>query len=387
MHVKGFLHKMFSPVMHNKRFETLFLTVTALLKNKKLSVTELGRGMRLPIQERSGIRRADRFLSNDKLHAERFDILKALAKEVVGNQSRPCIIVDWSDVPNTFNCVLRAAYIADGRAITLYEKVHPLKKLSNPAVEKKFLKALKLLLPKRCKPIIITDAGFHNKWFKEVLSLGWDYIGRVRCGKKCSFDNGRTWKKYTELFNKASTKPKSLGSVLLCSTNKMETNLYLFKEKFKNRSLLNKYGKKRSGTGSLDYRKAAKEAWVIASSMFGRLMAKRVIKIYKSRMQIEEGFRDLKSSKTGFGFEHAYSKKIDRIEILLLISAIASFIAWIIGWAAEKNNLHFQFQSNTIKKRRVLSLFYLGCQIIKRNIKISPNDLKLATQAGITQNV
>jgi transposase len=112
-------------------------------------------------------------------------------------------------------------------------------------------------------------------------------------------------------------------------------------------------------------------------------MAKRVVKIYKKRMQIEEAFRDLKSSRYGLGFEDAYSKKIKRIEILLLIAALASFIAWLVGWIAEQNKLHYQFQSNSIKDRRVLSFFYLGCEVIKRRIKITINMLETAIKGGL----
>jgi len=39
---------------------------------------------------------------------------------------------------------------------------------------------LKMMLPKSCKPIIVTDAGFRIPWFQLVESLGWDFIGRVR---------------------------------------------------------------------------------------------------------------------------------------------------------------------------------------------------------------
>ena len=101
-------------------------------------------------------------------------------------------------------------------------------------------------------------------------------------------------------------------------------------------------------------------------------------------MQIEEGFRDLKSSKYGFGFENARSKNKKRIEILLLIASVASFIAWLIGWATEKNKLHYQFQSNTIKNRRVLSLFYLGCRVIKKERQKQCSLLERIISEGLT---
>lgn len=86
-------------------------------------------------------------------------------------------------------------------------------------------------------------------------------------------------------------------------------------------------------------------------------------------MQIEQNFRDLKSSQYGFGFEHAYSKSIERIQVLLMIAMLATLIAYLTGLVAENYQWHYCFQANTSKNKRVLSLFYLGCRIIKKKIK------------------
>lgn len=77
------------------------------------------------------------------------------------------------------------------------------------------------------------------------------------------------------------------------------------------------------------------------------------------RMQIEEGFRDLKS--TNVATQHIY-----RLHVFFLIAVLACILAWIIGWVAEQNNLQRQYQANSTKNRRVLSLFYLGYRIILR---------------------
>ena len=381
MHVNGFLHKLLSSVMHKKRLSTLILMVSTVLNTKKLSLTGLGREMDLPIKERSGIRRADRFLGNKKLYEEKDCIHELLTKSAIGSTVRPDIIVDWSNIPNTTHNTLRAALVAQGRAITLYEEVHPEKKLGNEEVQKNFLIKLAKLLPEGCRPIIITDGGFHNNWFEEVLSCGWDYIGRIRggSGKKYFQEGEKDWKECANLFKKATSTPKYLGKVILSRNNPMETYLYLIKGKWKGRKSLNKLGKKRQDTDAKDYQKAAREPWLLATSLCkGCKIPKRVVKKYYTRMQIEEGFRDLKSSRYGFGFENAYTKKIARIEVLLLISMLASYIAWLTGYVIERNKLHFQFQSNTIKTRRVLSLFFLGCRAIKRKIKISLRILEAA---------
>lgn len=83
-------------------------------------------------------------------------------------------------------------------------------------------------------------------------------------------------------------------------------------------------------------------------------------------MQIEEGFRDLKSTKYGFGFEHVNTLHIYRLNVFFLIAMLSSFLAWIIGWLAEKVNLQARYQANSTKNKRVLSLFYLGYRIILR---------------------
>ena len=148
-----------------KRLVTLSAFVLATINTKKLSLTGLGRSADFNIQERSAIRRADRFIGNDYLHAERKLIFQTVIQQLIGNKQRPNIIVDWSPVPNSKNHILRAAFMLDGRALTLYEEVHSGKKLGNAKVQKKFLASLKSLFPENCKPIVVTDAGFHNNWF------------------------------------------------------------------------------------------------------------------------------------------------------------------------------------------------------------------------------
>lgn len=381
MHVKGFLHKLLSSVMHKKRLETLTIMVMTVLKNKRLSLTELGRAMDLPIKERSGIRRSDRFLGNKKLYQEREVIHARVIKQLIGNKAHPDIIVDWSNIPNTTHNVLRAALVTKGRAITLYEEIHPEKKLGNQKVQNKFLHRLKKLLPEHCCPLIITDGGFHNEWFKEIVKLDWNYLGRIRggSGKKYLKETSQEWESCASLLTKATLIPKYKGKVFLCKSNPLKTYFYLFKGKFKGRKSLTMSGKKRKDSDATYYRKVAREPWLLATSLAtGYFMPTKVIKKYSMRMQIEEAFRDLKSSRYGFGFENAHSKNINRIEILLLIATLASLIAWLTGWIAERNELHYQFQSNTVKTRRVLSLFYLGCQVIKKKIKISMSMIEVA---------
>ena len=102
--------------------------------------------------------------------------------------------------------------------------------------------------------------------------------------------------------------------------------------------------------------------------------------IYATRMQIEETFRDTKSIRFGWSFRHARTHSAQRYGVMLLLAALAGFVLTIIGVAAESNQLHLGFQANTIRHRRVLSLFQLGKLIIAAADppKLSQLDLKTA---------
>lgn len=364
MHANELLHQLLSSVMHMKRLKTLKLLVWGLLSDKKLSTTYLGRSIKNEVDEKHNIKRSDRFLSNKHLYKERTPIYKAIISQLIPAYSRPWIIVDWSHVPNTERYILRAALVAKGRALPLYEAVYSKKQENNPKVHQRFLALLKKMLPEHCTPIMVTDAGFCNPWFKAVKAHGWDYVGRVRGKRTFRLGEDKTWHSYKNTGKKATEQGIYLGEGTLAQTNSLCTHFYLIKLPKKYRVALNKLRKKSHYKSDIEHSKSANEPWLLVSSL--NKAPSLIIKIYAYRMTIEEGFRDLKSSKYGFSFEKAHSTKIPRIQILLMIAMLAAFIAYFIGWIAEKNLWHYKFQANSIKNRRVLSLFYLGKRILKK---------------------
>lgn len=372
--------------MHLKRLNSLTEVVRGAFEARQLSVTGLGRALLLPIHERSGIRKVDRLVGNTLLHAQRHEIYRSVSKHLIAHQPHPWIIVDWSPVPNRTDNLLRAALVCEGRALSVYEEVHPESKLGNRKTQSQFLKTLKSILPAGCRPIIVTDAGFHAPWFNAVKQLGWDYVGRVRGAITYCPEGQTTWRAVKDLHQQATGHEKSCGRVTLSKSTPCDGILCYYKGLSKGRSKMTKLGRRCQSSDSKNIAKSAKEPWVLMTSLTGRGLAKRVVKIYKRRMQIEEGFRDLKSAKYGFGFEHAMSKTLLRIENLLLIAMLASLIAWLVGWRAEKEKLHYQFQANSIKNRRVLSLFYLGCRVIKKKVSIELQTLSQITEQLVWAN-
>ena len=367
MQVTAILSKHLSKVMHKTRLTTLCLLVESLFHAKFFNLTGLGRALKSQAQERSSIRRIDRFLANKRLQTDRLSLYKIICDLIVGSIKRPLIIIDWSTIPNKTDNVVRAALITSGRALTLYEEIHPEKKSANHKIHLRFLKKLKLMLKDDCKPIIITDAGFHSNWFEAVLALGWDYVGRIRGNKHYRAMTATEWLAISSLHKDATDTPKFLGEIELCKDSGFLTNLFCYKSKKRGRKDKTKRGKVKENAQSRKHAKGNKEPWILVSSLqTGSKIASKVIKIYKFRMQIEEGFRDLKSTKYAFGFENVNTSHIYRLNVFFLIAMLATFLAWITGWLAEKENLQAQYQANSTKWKRILSLFYLGYRIILR---------------------
>ena len=156
--------------IHKKRLEVLLTAGETLVKCCRLSIVGLGRGLINKVKTKHNINRMDRLIGNKHLYAESLEIQRATTSLVLGNKTRPFILIDWSSatIAERYQ-LLRAAVPVGGRSLTVYEEVHPLKKYNNPKIHKKFLKNLAKVLPEKCRPIIVTDAGFGIPWFKQVV--------------------------------------------------------------------------------------------------------------------------------------------------------------------------------------------------------------------------
>ncbi|MBB1628609.1 hypothetical protein A9974_25545 [Achromobacter sp. UMC71] len=63
-------------------------------------------------------------------------------------------------------------------------------------------------------------------------------------------------------------------------------------------------------------------------------------------MSIECTFRSLKSHQFGFSFEDSQSAGAARLQVLLLIHALATFLLWLVGKLAEREKLRPPYESN-----------------------------------------
>ena len=167
--------------MDKARRSALICCINSLLQGNTLTVTSIGRGIASNTTDKHSIKRADRTCSNNNLLNESDGIYSAICGLFCSCSFRPSILVNWSDLDEyKRHFLIRASLAFYGRSVTLYEEVHDIKTKEKRATHALFLSRLKVKLGDRVKPILVTDAGFKTPWFREVLALGWDFLGRNR---------------------------------------------------------------------------------------------------------------------------------------------------------------------------------------------------------------
>ena len=357
------------PNLHQKRLSSLMVAVQSLLDGQQLSLTELGRNISGPVSAKHNIKRIDRLLGNQALYSERLDIYRWHANLLCGANPMPIVLIDWSDVREQMrHQTLRASISFEGRSVILYERVFPFSQYNSPVSHNPFLRELATILPKRCCPLIITDAGYRNTWFREVEKLGWFWLGRIR-GELGFRESGQSkWRSNKTFYPSANEKARYLGFGDLGRKSPIEAYLHLFKARSKGRKDQRSSKAGRHHNAQQNYRDSSKEPWLLATNLPAESMtSKQLVNLYAKRMQIEESFRDIKSPQYGLGLRHSNTRCTKRFDILLLIAMLAEWVLRLIGFIATKHNWARQFQANTIRNRPVLSLIRLGREVRKRS--------------------
>jgi hypothetical protein len=353
-------------VGHAARAAALLRVVQALIAGGKLSLTHLGRSLGSKGHVKHQIKAVDRLLGNQHLQRERDDIYRAIVRTLLLGNKRPVIIVDWSDFELGRQwLMLKAAIPVGGRAISLYERVFSFKRYNSPGAHREFLRALRSVLPEDCRPIIITDAGFRGPWFRDVEAFGWDWVGRIRNKIKYYREETRRWCFTDSLYPEASAVPRHIGEVTLSKRYSYRFHLYLVRAYKPRVGRPPRRGPKQPNTTL--YQRLHRAPWLLATSLPHTAdSAARVTELYRKRMQIEETFRDLKCHRWGFGLRYARCKSAKRLEMLLMVGALATLVVWVLGLAARAMRLNRHFQANTESRREVLSTFFIGRELWRR---------------------
>lgn len=370
MHACAVLQKVLSPVIDRldaRNARNLFFAVEALIRGRRLTLMELARHWPGAERIRAPLKRLDRLLGNRAVQALRTDLYRVAVRWLL-RCPRPVLIVDWSELKSDGRWhLLRAGLVAKGRTLTVYEEVHPDARKHHPAVHAAFLRRLQELLPKGAAPILITDAGFRVPWFRAVETLGWHWVGRVRDHARLRSlgpADPTPWFPCKTLYFQATRRARSLGYVELTESNPLPCRLVLVRRRSRGRVLRTRQGKPRRSGHALKMGRRNREPWLLACSCsLDALSGTEIVALYARRMQIEQSFRDLKSHRYGCAFEDTLTREPRRLEMLLLIHALASLAAWFAGLATTANTVT-QLCAPSLARR--YSVLWIGWACLRR---------------------
>lgn len=115
-----------------------------------------------------------------------------------------------------------------------------------------------------------------------------------------------------------------------------------------------------------------REPWlIVASPELQAPSARQLINLYARRMQIELGFRDLKSHRYGQGLEDSLTRQGARLQILLLVSTLAGFVSWLAGLGCEATGIAQWLLPNRTT-RKLYSTLRVGREALVRRWPLEP---------------
>jgi hypothetical protein len=351
-----------------------------LVDGAKATVTSLGRGLTGTAYDKHKIKRIDRLLSNQILHQELRTIYSALTATLLKGLPEPVILIDWSPLCADQSWqLLRAALPVGGRSLTLYEEIHPRTKLGNRRIQHQFLQQLADLIPAHCRPVVVADSGFRTPFYRYVeKTLHWHWVGRIRSRDFIAFDTALgQWCSAKLLYAKATTKAKFLGQVDWVRRNPLASLLVLIRQPKKRRHNLTYSGVARRSKHSHSHAEREREPWLLVySTSLKDRTPQQLVVLYRSRMQIEEGFRDHKSAHYGLGFSQQRNTEKKRRGVLCLLATLAHFVLWCIGTAGKETVQAKRVRVNSSSKRAPYSTIFLARLLIdQKHFRLPDKDI------------
>jgi hypothetical protein len=365
MHQQTFCQKLFDralgPSIHKARKKCLSRFIGDLLDyDVCLSVTEIGKKLSSSITVKSKIQAANYLIGNQKLASQIPLIYKGLAHFFFDDVNELVILIDWSGSCGEKLHTLTASIVGHGRSIPVYHQVFSESQLGSQLAHEQFLQRLRAIIPSHIKVTIITDAGFRTPWFREVISYGWDVIGRIYGGFSFQKEGEKEWMSLNDVDFGGVGKAYSLGKGKIGKKTKRVCGyVYTYKERLSGKT----HKKNPFPDHEKQYSHSYRNGWILFSTI--EKSAHFIVKYYKKRMQIEQNFKDIKNQELGLGLRQNKSQTVDRITMLWLLACLIIIISWWFGLMIETTNQHWHYQANTVKNKRVRSFIHLARMVYR----------------------
>lgn len=371
--------------LHASLAESVRAAVGGVLRGGRLSLSQIARSLPPSTAMRHRVKRIDRLLGNGALHGARGEIYREVAAQWLGGLAQVLIVVDWSDLTaDQAWHLLRASVAVEGRSVTLYEEIHPQSHYADRGVHRRFLARLAKLLPAGCRPIVMTDAGFHSTWFDLVAQRRWQWVGRIRGTDMIRIADG-SWQRCSALYPQATTRAQAFPDALYVRSNPTACQLVLVKRASKGRHRRTRMGRQARAQRSLKAARRAREPWLLACAPgLAHLSPESLVSLYAQRMRIEQSFRDIKNERGGLGLNATRSRSAKRLEVLLLIGHLAAWLMRLIGECAQQLQLHPLFQSAPRLAHKEISTITLARRLIDAGSswsrRLRPSDARASLQ-------
>jgi hypothetical protein len=343
---------------------------TGLQYSQKLSMAAIARHLEGETATKHKIKKVDRLLGNNHLYNELAAIYSGLSdyvfKYICHNTTAP-IIVDLCYLKDTHDIqMLSAEVTTKGRSIPLYREVFEINELKGRAND--FLSNLSPCIPSGRDILVIMDAGFGDEWLEAIELRNWYWLVRARGGKYLKLSEKEDWKEASELYDDVSSRVKSYANAYI--TKKQSRPCRVITKKGSSISKRKKPERlpRNYNSANGNYQRSSKEPWILSTNLPSSYTATQVINYYKKRMQIEESFRDLKSTQYGLGGRTIQTRCVYRWGVKMLLAAIAQITLWIIGVVGHSQGYQKKFQPNTVKDKKLYSYFFLGKLIVECNM-------------------
>ena len=338
--------EIFKPVLKKPALKNVILTLIAIALSGTFRVNEIA--SRLPVSvthQKTKQKRLLRFLASafpiDAVM--RCWLVFVLERVCHPGTARPLILVDETKLIDNFKALVAAVPFRQ-RAIPIYWHIYSdaeiqdmTYKSHNEIVQRFCLTAYrqaKTALPHGCEPTLIFDRGFARGRYviKFLKAKGIPFVMRV-CRNVCITVWGQV--KTIEQVKTSGFYPH----ILYHATEQIRLNLYVVRDA-----------------------RFTEPMYLISSHLTGS----QIHRCYKRRMQIEHGFRDI---KTTFGFRNLILKKptLARINLLWLLACLTYGILFITyeksgnRWAKAFNTKTKIYSLITVIKRVVADIWRQWC--------------------------
>ena len=358
------------PTIHATRLQSVIDVAAGLQASQNLTLTSMARKLPSAVSIKQKIKKVDRLEGNKHLHAE----LEALYEGLSGYifkylQHARCIpvVVDLCYLKDNRAIQMLSAEVAvKGRSLPIYREVFKTGELKGRA--EKFLTGVEGCLPAGSSVVLIMDAGFGSDWLKAIESKQWHWVLRVRQGKSIKLSAQEEWMEAKAFFPQIGTRAKQYSEAYIIRRAEHRCRLITKKSGLKHTKSGYKRQPRNYNAGNGDYRRSAKEPWILASNLPMSYTTTQILNYYRKRMQIEESFRDVKSHQFGLGARYARTECVYRWGVKLLLAAIVQIVYWLLGVIGHSQGFQKVFQANTVKDKKLFSYFYLGKLIVEHDM-------------------